>query len=140
MNCLEIKNAAPSVSEAVKNKNGRTAYNSLFKYYEGEDFIQRNIQIAFDKLNITFYKGENTNFIFEKYVSFHLEAHRLLLERKYRKKVELTTRPRSNNFKVLSRSTPTQNHLNQFLKLKKKKHHVKNSYLSNKNANSYCRY
>ena len=46
------------ILEAVKSKNGRTAYNSLIIYYEGEEFIQCNIQLVFDTLNTTFYKGE----------------------------------------------------------------------------------
>ena len=71
------------IAQDVTNKNGRAAFISLAKYYEGEDLIERNIEQAFAALSNTFYKGEHKNFNFEKYVGVHLEAHRLLTEANY---------------------------------------------------------
>ena len=84
--------------EAVKRKNGQTAYNSLIIYYEGEEFIQRNIQLVFDTLNTTFYKGENTKVIFEKYVSIHLEADNLLFEGKYNNELGMDNATKIQHF------------------------------------------
>ena len=67
-------------------------------YYEGEEFIQRNIQLVFDTLNTTFYKGENTKFTFEKYVSIHLEAHNLLLEGKYNNELGMDNATKIQHF------------------------------------------
>ena len=72
------------ISVAITNKSGKQAINSLRNYYyEGEDFIERNIEQAFASLNNTFNKGEHKNFNFEKFVAIHLEAHRLLNEAEY---------------------------------------------------------
>ena len=71
------------IATAITNKNGKQAVTSLQNYYEGPDFVDRNIEQAFNALNNTFYQGEHKNFNFEKYVAIHLEAHRLLLEAKY---------------------------------------------------------
>ena len=71
------------ITQAITNKSGKQAINSLRNYYEGEDFIERNIEQAFSSLNNTFYKGEHKNFNFEKFVAVHLEAHRLLNEAEY---------------------------------------------------------
>ena len=71
------------IAQDITNKNGKAAVASLGKYYEGEDFVERNIEQAFAALSNTFYKGEHKNFNFEKYVGVHLEAHRLLNEASY---------------------------------------------------------
>ena len=71
------------ITVAITNKSGKQAINLLRNYYEGEDFIERNIEQAFASLNNTFYKGEHKNFNFEKFVAIHLEAHRLLNEAEY---------------------------------------------------------
>ena len=71
------------VEKPISKKNGRAALIALSKYYEGEDFVERNIDQAFAALNNTFYKGEHKNFNFEKFVSVHLAAHRLLDEANY---------------------------------------------------------
>jgi len=71
------------ITQAITNKSGKQAISSLRNYYEGEDFIERNIEQAFAALNNTFYKGEHKNFNFEKFVAIHLEAHRLLNEANY---------------------------------------------------------
>ena len=71
------------ITVAITKKSGRQAIILLRSYYEGEDFIERNIEQAFASLNNTFYKGEHKNFNFEKFVAIHLEAHRLLNEAEY---------------------------------------------------------
>ena len=71
------------ITVAITNKSGKQAINLLRNYYEGEDFIERNIEQAFASLKNTFYKGEHKNFNFEKFVAIHLEAHRLLNETEY---------------------------------------------------------
>ena len=71
------------IAQNITNKNGQAAIVSLAKYYEGEDFVERNIEQAFAALTNTFYTGEHKNFNFEKYVAVHLEAHRLLNEANY---------------------------------------------------------
>ena len=66
------------IATACESKNDQKAYFDLANYYEGEDYVERNIASAFEMLNNTFYKGETKAFSFEKYVAKHLEAHRLL--------------------------------------------------------------
>ena len=63
--------------------NGRKAFKALKNYYEGEDYRERNISTAFQRLNSTFYRGDTKRFTFEKYVSIHMECHRLLHEAEY---------------------------------------------------------
>lgn len=77
------KQAYNHISTACEQKNGRKGFANLTNYYEGEDYIERNVASAFEILNNTFYKGETKAFSFEKYVSKHLEGHRLLYEAKY---------------------------------------------------------
>ena len=93
------------IAQDVTNKNGKAAVASLGKYYEGEDFVERNIEQAFAALSNTFYKGEHKNFNFEKYVGVHLEAHRLLNEASY------------NNGNGMDETTKIQ-HLKSSIKLK----------------------
>ena len=40
------------IAQDVTNKNGKAAVVSLEKYYEGEDFVERNIEQAFAALSI----------------------------------------------------------------------------------------
>jgi len=71
------------ISDSAGTKDGRKVFFLLCTYSEGEDYIQRNIQNAFDKLSNTYYKGEHSRHKFEKFVVTHLEAHCLLFESKY---------------------------------------------------------
>ena len=71
------------IISAVDRLDGRLAYQTLVAYYEGEDFRERNISSAFETLNSIFYRGDTPRFTFEKYVSIHMEAHRLLYEAEY---------------------------------------------------------
>ena len=43
------------ISDLAGTKDGHKASFSLCTYYEGEDYIQHNIQNALDKLNNTYY-------------------------------------------------------------------------------------
>ena len=45
------------ITQAITNKSDKQVINSLCNYYEGEDFIERNIKQAFSTLNNRFYKG-----------------------------------------------------------------------------------
>ena len=76
MNTPQFNHIAPFAD----NQNGRDAWFALRGYYQGEDFQERSRESAFNILRNTFYKGEATKFNFEKYVSKHLEAHKLLLD------------------------------------------------------------
>jgi len=71
------------IFDSAGTKDGRKEFFSLCSYYEDEDYIQHNIQNAFNKLNNNYYKGEHPRHNFEKFVSINLEAHRLLFEAKY---------------------------------------------------------
>ena len=71
------------ISDFCDTFNGRKAFKALKNYYEGEDYRERNISTAFQKLNSTFYRGDTKRFTFEKYVSIHMECHRLLYEADY---------------------------------------------------------
>ena len=63
--------------------NGRGAWTSLRTFYEGVDFQERTREAAFAKLTQTFYKGETARFNFEKYISVHKEAHKMLEDCNY---------------------------------------------------------
>ena len=80
-----LLNTAPynHIAQFNTTRNGRRAWQALRAYYQGEDFVQRQRESAFNILTNTFYKGETTRFNFEKYVSKHLEAHKKLLDAGY---------------------------------------------------------
>ena len=58
-------------------------FTNLINYYEGEDYIERNLPSAFEILNNTFYMDITKAFNSENYASKHLEARCLLYEAKY---------------------------------------------------------
>ena len=62
------------ITEALANKSGKQAINSLRSYYKGEDFIEWNSEQAFLTLNNTFYKGGHKKINFEKFVAVHLDT------------------------------------------------------------------
>ena len=68
------------ISQYSTQKNGRAAWIALTTFYEGEDFCQRLRETAFNKLQVTFYRGKTMRFSFEKYVNIHKEAHKMLLD------------------------------------------------------------
>ena len=65
------KAAYNHIDEACEQKNGKRAMSDLEKYYEGKDYVERNIASAFSTLNNTFYKGETKAYNFETYVAEH---------------------------------------------------------------------
>ena len=48
------------IIQAITNKNRRQKINLIRNYYEGEDFIERNIEQSFSALNNMFYKVGGT--------------------------------------------------------------------------------
>ena len=78
-------NAYDHVLDCDKTSNGRKAWLTLKKFYEGEDFKQRLQDEAFSILNQTIYRGESPRYNFESYVNRHIKAHKLLIEAEYNK-------------------------------------------------------
>ena len=66
------------ISNHNNSQNGRKAWITLKNFYEGQDFQVWLKDQAFNKILTTFYKGDSQRFTFEKYVSVHKEAHKLL--------------------------------------------------------------
>ena len=64
------------ISKFSKNKNGRGAYLALRNRYESPAYNDALKTQANSTLTTTFYKGDNTKFNWEKFVSLHMEAHR----------------------------------------------------------------
>ena len=48
----------------------------LESHYEGESFKDVHREKFFATLSNTFYHGERSKFIYEKYLATHMEAHR----------------------------------------------------------------
>ena len=58
LNKILVKTPAyNNITQSIVNKNGKAAISALHAYYEGEDFVERNIEQAFAALTTTFYKG-----------------------------------------------------------------------------------
>lgn len=66
------------ISAFNTSKNGRQAWHTLCTYYQGEHYQKNLREIAFTKLQNTFYRGETARFNFEKYVNIHKAAHKML--------------------------------------------------------------
>ena len=88
------------ISQHNNSKNGRAAWNSLKVFYEGEDFQQRNRELAFTKLSTTFYRGETHRFSFKKYVAIHKEAHKQLEDAGYNGGAGLDDETKVQHFKT----------------------------------------
>ena len=71
------------ISSCDSTANGRKAYLILKEFYQGEDFQARMKDVAFQELTGTFYRGDNARFTFEKYISVHKEAHKMLEDSDY---------------------------------------------------------
>ena len=65
------------ISKFQRNKDGRSAYLALRAHYEGASFHDLIKSRANNMMLRTFYKGDTTKFTLEKFVSIHLEAHRM---------------------------------------------------------------
>ena len=73
------------IVDCDKSSNGRKAWQTLKRFYEGEDFLQRLQDEAFAILNNTIYRGESQRYTFESYVNRHIKAHKLLIDAEYNK-------------------------------------------------------
>ena len=65
------------VSSHQRTKDGRAAYLALRAHYEGASFHDLIKSRANVMMSRTFYRGDTTKFNWEKFVSIHLEAHRM---------------------------------------------------------------
>ena len=65
------------ISSHQKTKNGRAAFLALKAHYEGASFHDLIKSKANILMSRTFYRGDNPKFNWEKFVSIHLEAHRM---------------------------------------------------------------
>lgn len=71
------------IANCDSSSNGRKAWNILTEFYEGEDFKTRLKDTAFSKMMQTFYRGDTVRFSFEKYISVHKHAHKMLEDAGY---------------------------------------------------------
>ena len=65
------------ISSHQRTKDGRAAYLALRSHYEGSSFHDLIKSKANIMMTRTFYRGDPTKFTWEKFVSIHLEAHRM---------------------------------------------------------------
>ena len=65
------------ISSHQRTKDGRAAFLSLRSHYEGALFHDLIKLRAIVMMSRKFYRGDTTKFIWEKFVSIHLEAHRM---------------------------------------------------------------
>ena len=65
------------ISSHQRTKDGRAAYLALRAHYEGSSFHDLIKSRANVMMSRTFYRGDTTKFNWEKFVSIHLEAHRM---------------------------------------------------------------
>ena len=70
------------ISRYQRMKDGHGAYLALRAHYEGESFNDLLKSRANLMMSRTFYKGDTTKFTWEKYVTVHLEAHRMFHDAK----------------------------------------------------------
>jgi hypothetical protein len=71
------------ISSYNNSKNGRGAWQTLCTYYQGEHYQKNLREIAFTKLQNTFYRGETARFNFEKYVNIHKHCHKMLRDARF---------------------------------------------------------
>ena len=65
------------ISSHQRTKDGRAAFLSLRSHYEGASFHDLIKSRANLIISRTLYRGDTTKFTWEKFVSIHLEAHRM---------------------------------------------------------------
>ena len=63
--------------------HGCNAWNALIVFYEGENYLKNLREIAFNKLQNTFYCGETNRFTFENYINIHKQAHKMLQDAQF---------------------------------------------------------
>jgi hypothetical protein len=71
------------ISQFNTARNGRSAWMSLLTYYEGAHYQQHLREVAFSKMQNTFYRGETARFTFEKFVNVHKQCHKMLQDAQY---------------------------------------------------------
>ena len=71
------------ISQFNPSRNGRSAWISLLTYYEGAHYQQHLREVAFSKMQNTFYRGETARFTFEKFVNVHKQCHKMLQDAQY---------------------------------------------------------
>lgn len=86
------------ISSCDGSANGRKAYLALKEFYQGEDFQAQMKDAAFQKLTSTFYRGDNARFTFEKYISVHKEAHKMLEDSDYNNGARLDNATKCHHF------------------------------------------
>ena len=65
------------ISRFNRARDGRGAYIALRAHYEGASYHDLNKSRANIMMSRTFYRGDTTKFDWQKYITIHLEAHRL---------------------------------------------------------------
>ena len=68
------------ISGYNRSRDGRGAYLALCSHYEGASYHDVNKSRANMMMSRTFYKGDTTKFDWQKYLTIHLEAHRLFTD------------------------------------------------------------
>ena len=68
------------ISRFAREENGRGAYMALRRHYEGASYHEAMKTRANAMMMRTFYRGGASKFTWEKFVSIHLEAHRLFAD------------------------------------------------------------
>ena len=63
------------VQQYERSRNGRSAWNSLFKHFEGSTFREQVAQEAATMLQTASYSGPRRNFSFSSYYDRHSQAH-----------------------------------------------------------------
>ena len=82
-NALLNKPSYNHISTFNISKDGRGAWFALRTFYEGENYLKNLREIAFNKLQNTFYRGETNRYNFEKYVNSHKQAHKMLQDAQF---------------------------------------------------------
>ena len=70
------------VLQYERSRNGRSAWSSLLKHFEGSTFRERVAQEAATMLRTASYSGPRRNFTFSSYYDRHSQAHTKLLQAK----------------------------------------------------------
>ena len=82
-NALLDKPGYNHISQFNNSKHGCNAWKELIVFYEGENYLKNLREIAFNKLQNTFYRGETNCFTFEKYINIHKQAHKMLQDAQF---------------------------------------------------------
>ena len=86
------------IANCDATSNGRKAWTLMTEFYEGEDFKTRMKDTAFSKIMNTFYRGDSIRFSFEKYISVHKQAHKMLEDANYNNGMGLDDSTKCHHF------------------------------------------